>query len=140
MAIRRSRGVMVQMSGIAVIMQTSCLQGLTTSVSFATLTPRGFRKGGCCCCGYGTGWLKGQQFQKKQRAVDHSYRVWEGSDVDIEARINEGRRKLQLESVSPLESLCHHMPSRILVALADFSIMVKQLLHLYRCVHALHSL
>jgi 2-dehydro-3-deoxyphosphooctonate aldolase (KDO 8-P synthase) len=26
------------------------------------------------------------------------------------------------------------------VALADFSIMVKQLLHLYRCVHALHSL
>ena len=26
------------------------------------------------------------------------------------------------------------------VALADFGIMVKQLLHLYRCVHALHSL
>ena len=26
------------------------------------------------------------------------------------------------------------------VALADFRLMVKQLLHLYRCVHALHSL
>jgi 2-dehydro-3-deoxyphosphooctonate aldolase (KDO 8-P synthase) len=26
------------------------------------------------------------------------------------------------------------------VALADFAVMVKQLLHLYRCVHALHSL
>jgi len=57
-----------------------------------------------------------QQSVVTYRRLDNSYRVWEGSDVDIEARINEGRRKLQLESVSPLESLCHHMPSRILVA------------------------
>ena len=40
----------------------------------------------------------------------------------------------------------HPDPSKALsdattqVALADFAIMVKQLLHLYRCVHALHSL
>ena len=40
----------------------------------------------------------------------------------------------------------HPDPSKALsdaatqVALADFSIMVKQLLHLYRCVHSLHSL
>ena len=40
----------------------------------------------------------------------------------------------------------HPDPSKALsdattqVALADFGIMVKQLLHLYRCVHALHSL
>ncbi|NTV05582.1 MAG: 3-deoxy-8-phosphooctulonate synthase [Chlorobiaceae bacterium] len=40
----------------------------------------------------------------------------------------------------------HPDPSKALsdattqVALADFRIMVKQLLHLYRCVHALHSL
>ena len=57
-----------------------------------------------------------QQSVVTYRRIDNSYRVWEGSDVDIEARINEGRRKLQLESVSPLESICHHMPSRILVA------------------------
>lgn len=50
------------------------------------------------------------------RRLDGSYRVWEGSDVDIEARINEGRRKLQMEGTSPLEALCHHLPKRTLVA------------------------
>ncbi len=54
-----------------------------------------------------------QQSVVTYRRLDNSYRVWEGSDVDIEARINEGRRKLQLESVSPLEGesfslrVCH---------------------------------
>lgn len=50
------------------------------------------------------------------RRLDNSYRVWEGSDVDIEARMNEGRRKLQIESVSPLETLCQHLPARTLIA------------------------
>lgn len=57
-----------------------------------------------------------QQSVLTYRRLDNSYRVWEGSDVDIEARIKEGRRKLQLESISPLESLCNHLPSRTLVA------------------------
>lgn len=57
-----------------------------------------------------------QQSVVTYRRLDNSYRVWEGSDVDIEARMNEGRRKLQIESVSPLEALCHHLPARTLVA------------------------
>lgn len=50
------------------------------------------------------------------RRLDGSFRVWEGSDVDIEARMTEGRRKLQLEGASPMETLCHHLPERSLVA------------------------
>ena len=50
------------------------------------------------------------------RRLDGSFRVWEGSDVDIEARMTEGRRKLQLEGASPMETLCHHLPERTLVA------------------------
>jgi hypothetical protein len=50
------------------------------------------------------------------RRLDCSYRVWEGSDVDIEARMSEGRRKLQMEGTSPLEALCQHLPTRTLVA------------------------
>ncbi len=50
------------------------------------------------------------------RRLDCSYRVWEGSDVDIEARMSEGRRKLQMEGISPLEALCQHLPTRTLVA------------------------
>ncbi len=57
-----------------------------------------------------------QQSVLTYRRLDGSYRVWEGSDVDIEARINEGRRKLQMEGTSPLEALCHHLPKRTLVA------------------------
>lgn len=57
-----------------------------------------------------------QQSVLTYRRLDGSYRVWEGSDVDIEARINEGRRKLQMEKTSPLEALCHHLPKRTLVA------------------------
>jgi hypothetical protein len=50
------------------------------------------------------------------RRLDGSFRVWEGSDVDIEARMTEGRRKLQLEGSSPMETLCRHLPERTLVA------------------------
>jgi len=57
-----------------------------------------------------------QQSILTHRRLDGSFRVWEGSDVDIEARISEGRRKLQMEGTSPLEALCHHLPSRTLVA------------------------
>lgn len=57
-----------------------------------------------------------QQSVLTYRRLDGSYRVWEGSDVDIESRINEGRRKLQMEGTSPLEALCHHLPKRTLVA------------------------
>jgi len=57
-----------------------------------------------------------QQSILTHRRLDGSFRVWEGSDVDIEARMNEGRRKLQMEGTSPLEALCHHLPSRTVVA------------------------
>ncbi len=57
-----------------------------------------------------------QQSVLTYRRLDGSYRVWEGSDVDIEARINEARRKLQMEGTSPLEALCHHLPKRTIVA------------------------
>ncbi len=50
------------------------------------------------------------------RRLDGSFRVWEGSDVDIEARMTEGRRTLQLEGASPMETLCRHLPERTLVA------------------------
>jgi len=57
-----------------------------------------------------------QQSILTYRRFDGSYRVWEGSDVDIEARMNEGRRKLQMEGMSPLEALCQHLPKRTIVA------------------------
>jgi RNAse (barnase) inhibitor barstar len=57
-----------------------------------------------------------QQSVVTYRRLDNSYRVWEGSDVDIEARMNEGRRKLQMESVSPLDALRRHLPTGALIA------------------------
>ena len=57
-----------------------------------------------------------QQSILTYRRFDGSYRVWEGSDVDIEARMNEARRKLQMEGMSPLETLCQHLPKRTIVA------------------------
>jgi hypothetical protein len=57
-----------------------------------------------------------QQSVLTYRRLDHSYRVWEGSDVDIEARMNEGRQKLQIESTSPLAVLCHHLPAKTIIA------------------------
>ena len=50
------------------------------------------------------------------RRLDGTFRVWEGSDVDIEARMVEGRRRLQMEGDSPLDALFHHLPNRTLVA------------------------
>ena len=47
-----------------------------------------------------------QQSILTYRRLDGSYRVWEGSDVDIEAQINEGRRKLQMAGTSPCVIIC----------------------------------
>ena len=57
-----------------------------------------------------------QQSVLTYRRLDRSFRVWEGSDVDIEARMSEGRRKLQMEGISPLETLCRHLPEKRLIA------------------------
>ena len=57
-----------------------------------------------------------QQSILTYRRFDASYRVWEGSDVDIEARMSEARRKLQMEGISPLETLCRHLPKQMVVA------------------------
>ncbi|VEN73287.1 conserved hypothetical protein [Candidatus Desulfarcum epimagneticum] len=50
------------------------------------------------------------------RRLDGTYRVWEGSDVDIHARMKEARRKLQMEGKSLYETLSQHLPSRSMVA------------------------
>ncbi|MCC5851089.1 MAG: hypothetical protein JJU29_23615 [Verrucomicrobia bacterium] len=50
------------------------------------------------------------------RKLDGSYRIWEGSDVDLEARMIEARRKLKMENVTPLEGLCEHLPRQHWVA------------------------
>jgi len=50
------------------------------------------------------------------RRLDSTYRVWEGSDVDIHARMKEARRKLKIEGKSLYETLSHHLPSRSMVA------------------------
>jgi len=57
-----------------------------------------------------------QQSILTYRQLDGSYRVWEGSDVDIDARMKEARRHLQLEGHSLLETLRRHLPHRTLVA------------------------
>ena len=50
------------------------------------------------------------------RQLDGSYRVWEGSDVDIDARMKEARRNLKMDGGSILETLRRHLPQRTLVA------------------------
>jgi hypothetical protein len=50
------------------------------------------------------------------RRLDETYRVWEGSDVDIHARMKEARRKLQLEGKSLYETLSRHLPTRSMLA------------------------
>lgn len=57
-----------------------------------------------------------QQSVLTYRQLDTSYRVWEGSDVDIDARMKEARRHLQMEGSSLLETLRRHLPQRTLVA------------------------
>lgn len=50
------------------------------------------------------------------RKLDASYRVWEGSDVDIEARMKEARRHLQMEGGSLIGNLKQYLPKKNLVA------------------------
>ena len=50
------------------------------------------------------------------RNLDESYRVWEGSDVDIEAQMKEALRHLHMEGGSFLETLRRNLPERRLVA------------------------
>jgi len=57
-----------------------------------------------------------QQSILTYRQLDCSYRVWEGSDVDIDARMKEARRHLQMKGSSLLETLRTHLPQRKLVA------------------------
>ena len=57
-----------------------------------------------------------QQSILTHRRLDGTYRVWEGSDVDIHARMKEARRKLQMEGKSLYETLSHHLPERSMVA------------------------
>ena len=49
------------------------------------------------------------------RSYNKSYRIWEGSDVDIEERIAEGERKTQ-QSLGLAESVRDYLPSRPMVA------------------------
>lgn len=57
-----------------------------------------------------------QQSILTYRQLDQSYRVWEGSDVDIEARLKEARRNLQIERSSMLAALQKFLPERSFVA------------------------
>lgn len=50
------------------------------------------------------------------RNLDGSYRIWEGSDVDIESRMKEARRHLHLGGHSILETLRRHLPEKHIVA------------------------
>lgn len=49
------------------------------------------------------------------RKFNESYRIWEGSDVDIEDRVTEGKRKLRGDS-DLAEAIREYMPPRPLVA------------------------
>ena len=57
-----------------------------------------------------------QQSVVTYRRLDGSYRVWEGSDVDLEARMKEAHRKLQMEGNSLLASIIKHLPPKTFVA------------------------
>ncbi len=73
-------------------------------------------------CAAGTDDLEAELYNLKKQSVltyrnlDGSYRVWEGSDVDIEARMKEARRHLQLEGHSLLDTLHRHLPEKHFVA------------------------
>ena len=58
----------------------------------------------------------GRQSILTYRRLDETYRVWEGSDVDIHARMKEARRKLQMEGKSLYETLSRHLPTRSMLA------------------------
>jgi len=50
------------------------------------------------------------------RKLDNSYRVWEGSDVDVEERLKEAYRDLHLADSSMLGTLKEYLPSKTMVA------------------------
>jgi hypothetical protein len=49
------------------------------------------------------------------RKFNHTYRIWEGSDVDIEERIAEGERKVR-QGLNLADSVRRYLPTRPLVA------------------------
>jgi len=49
------------------------------------------------------------------RKFNHTYRIWEGSDVDIEERIAEGERKIR-QGLNLADSVKRYLPARPLVA------------------------
>lgn len=57
-----------------------------------------------------------QQSIVTYRKLDCSYRVWEGSDVDIDARMKDARRHLEIEGGAFLETLRRHLSYRTIVA------------------------
>lgn len=57
-----------------------------------------------------------QQSILNYRQLDDSYRIWEGSDVDIEERMKEARRHIKMAGGTFLEMLHKYLPEKKLVA------------------------
>ena len=49
------------------------------------------------------------------RKFNNTYRIWEGSDVDIEERVSEGKRKIR-QGLNLADSVKRYLPTRPLVA------------------------
>ena len=50
------------------------------------------------------------------RKLDSSYRIWEGSDVDLEERLNEARRHLHFDTQLFLDTIDKHLKQKHMVA------------------------
>lgn len=50
------------------------------------------------------------------RKLDCSYRIWEGSDVDLEERLNEARRNLHFDTQLFLDTMGKHLKQKRMVA------------------------
>lgn len=50
------------------------------------------------------------------RKLDSSYRIWEGSDVDLEERLNEARRHLHFDTQLFLDTIDKHLKQKRMVA------------------------
>lgn len=50
------------------------------------------------------------------RKLDSSYRIWEGSDVDLEERLNEARRHLHFDTQLFLDTVDKHLKQKRIVA------------------------
>ena len=50
------------------------------------------------------------------RKLDSSYRIWEGSDVDLEERLNEARRHLHFDTQLFLDTIGKHLKQKRMVA------------------------